>query len=127
MVDDLVEFTAVALAVGGALLLISSLLSRVGSRFGVPVNLLFLIIGMLANKDPAAIVEPLSTKLASVSVVPAPGHDAHAPENFAAHTKLPVRNFANVTEALSALPPEGDVLIAGSLYLAGHVLKLHGS
>jgi cell volume regulation protein A len=51
MVDDFVAFTAVALAVGGVLLLISSLLSRVGSRFGVPVNLLFLIIGMLAGED----------------------------------------------------------------------------
>lgn len=86
---------------------------------------LHLVIGMLANKDPGALLKPLSGRLASVSVVPAPGHDAHAPADFAAHTPLPVRSFATVPEALAALPPEGDVLIAGSLYLAGEVLRLN--
>lgn len=86
---------------------------------------LHLVIGMLANKDPAALVAPLSPRLASISVVPAPGHDAHPAEDFAAHTKVPVRNFADVSAALAALPPEGDVLIAGSLYLAGEVLRLN--
>ena len=86
---------------------------------------LHLVIGMLSNKDPAAIVAPLSDRLLSLSVVPAPGHDAHPPEAFAAHTRLPARNFANVEEALRALPSEGDVLIAGSLYLAGEVLRLN--
>ena len=89
-----------------------------------------LIIGMLANKDPAAIVAPLDGHLLSLSVVPAPGHDAHAPADFAAHTAMPVRAFANVAEALAALPAihdgkDGDVLIAGSLYLAGEVLRLN--
>lgn len=82
-----------------------------------------LIIGMLANKDPGSIVAPLSGQLSSISVVPAPGHDAHPPEDFARYTALPVRSFANVAEALTALPPQGDVLIAGSLYLAGDVLR----
>lgn len=86
---------------------------------------LHLIIGMLANKDPAAIVVPLADRLHSISVVPAPGHDAHPPEEFAAHSSQPVNSFANVEEALRALPPEGDVLIAGSLYLAGEVLRLN--
>ena len=85
-----------------------------------------LIIGMLANKDPGAIVAPMRDRLLSVSVVPAPGHEAHPPEHFAAHTSLPVRQFASVPDALAALPPEGDVLIAGSLYLAGEVLRLNG-
>jgi len=86
---------------------------------------LHLVIGMLANKDPAAILAPLAGKLLSVSVVPAPGHDAHMPEDFAAHTDLSVRSFADVPAALAALPPEGNVLIAGSLYLAGEVLRLN--
>lgn len=88
-----------------------------------------LITGMLASKDPAAIVAPLRGKLLSLSVVPAPGHDAHAPADFAAWSDLPVRPFGSVTEALSALPDTGpdagDVLIAGSLYLAGEVLRLN--
>ena len=86
---------------------------------------LHLITGMLANKDPSAIVAPLADQLLSLSVVPAPGHDAHAPEDFAPFTALPVRNFTDVPAALAALPPEGDVLIAGSLYLAGEVLRLN--
>lgn len=80
---------------------------------------------MLANKDPGAIVAPLRGLLTSLSVVPAPGHDAHPPEVFAAHSDLPVRSFAGVEQALRALPAEGNVLIAGSLYLAGEVLRLN--
>ncbi|WP_371433078.1 folylpolyglutamate synthase/dihydrofolate synthase family protein [Novosphingobium sp.] len=82
-----------------------------------------LVTGMLANKDPSAIIAPLADRLLSLSIVPAPGHDAHRPEDFAPFTTLPARSFANVAEALAALPPEGDVLIAGSLYLAGDVLR----
>ena len=92
--------------------------------FGATSNL-HLIIGMLANKDPSAIIVPLHDHLATISVVPAPGHDAHRPEDFAAHTHLPVRSFTEVSAALKALPSEGDVLIAGSLYLAGEVLRLN--
>jgi len=89
---------------------------------GEPVHL---IIGMLSNKDPSAILAPMAGKLLSVSVVPAPGHEAHKPEDFAPHTHLPVRSFPDVEQALLALPPGGDVLIAGSLYLAGEVLRLN--
>lgn len=84
------------------------------------------IIGMLANKDPGAILAPLGGHALSISVVPAPGHDAHRPEDFAAHSALPVRSFDNVEQALAALPPGGDVLIVGSLYLAGDVLRRNG-
>ncbi len=84
---------------------------------------LHLIMGMLTSKDPSAILRPLEGRLASVSIVPAPGHEAHSPADFAPFTTLPVRSFANVAEALATLPPEGDVLIAGSLYVAGDVLR----
>ncbi|MBC2668965.1 bifunctional folylpolyglutamate synthase/dihydrofolate synthase [Novosphingobium piscinae] len=85
-----------------------------------------LIIGMLANKDPAALVVPLEPMLASIAVVPAPGHDAHRPEDFAAHSALPVLPCRDVASALAALPDDGrEVLIAGSLYLAGEVLRLN--
>ena len=80
---------------------------------------------MLTSKDPAAIVAPLRGMLRSLSVVPAPGHEAHRPEDFAPHSDLPVRSFADVPAALAALPTGGDVLIAGSLYLAGEVLRLN--
>lgn len=84
---------------------------------------LHLVMGMLTSKDPSAILAPLAGKLASVSIVPAPGHDAHTPADFAPFTTLPVASFANVADALAALPGGGDVLIAGSLYLAGDVLR----
>ncbi len=93
--------------------------------FGAAGRSLHLIIGMLSGKNPSAIVEPLSGRLLSLTVVPAPGHEAHPPDAFAPYTTLPVRSFASVEEALRALPPEGDVLIAGSLYLAGEVLRLN--
>jgi dihydrofolate synthase / folylpolyglutamate synthase len=86
---------------------------------------LHLITGMLTSKDPAAIVAPLEGQLLTLSVVPAPGHEAHRPEDFAPFTALPVRAFSDVAAALAALPPEGDVLITGSLYLAGEVLRLN--
>ena len=84
-----------------------------------------LIIGMLAGKDPAAIIAPLAGKLLSLAAVPIAGHEAHGPEAFAPHATVPVRAFGDVAEALGALPPEGNVLIAGSLYLAGEVLRLN--
>jgi dihydrofolate synthase / folylpolyglutamate synthase len=82
-----------------------------------------LITGMLTSKDPAALVAPLRGKLLSLSAVPAPGHEAHQPEDFAAHSDLPVSSYPDVAAALAALPAAGDVLIAGSLYLAGQVLR----
>jgi dihydrofolate synthase/folylpolyglutamate synthase len=103
-----------------------SLPSRMREGLGVGLSARFhLITGMLSSKDPAAIVVPLEGKLRSLAVVPAPGHEAHRPEDFAPHTALPVRPFPDVPAALRALPPEGDVLIAGSLYLAGEVLRLN--
>ncbi|WP_338468060.1 folylpolyglutamate synthase/dihydrofolate synthase family protein [Novosphingobium sp. ZN18A2] len=87
---------------------------------------LHLVMGMLSSKNPAAILKPLAGKLLSVSIVPAPGHEAHAPEDFAPFTDLPVKSYPDVTTALAALDAPGDVLIAGSLYVAGEVLRLNG-
>jgi dihydrofolate synthase/folylpolyglutamate synthase len=90
------------------------------AHFGAapPLNL---VIGMLANKDPGAIVDPLGPVLASVTVVPVPGHDSHPPHAFA-----PARSAPDVATALRNLDGPGDVLIAGSLYLAGAVLASNG-
>lgn len=49
--EHVIDVIGVLLALGGALLLVSSLLSRVGNRLGIPVSLLFLVIGMLAGSD----------------------------------------------------------------------------
>ncbi len=82
---------------------------------------LHLIIGMLANKDASALVAPLADQLASITAVPVPGHDCHPASAFGAGA----RGAERLEAALCALPHEGDVLIAGSLYLAGEVLRLN--
>ena len=82
---------------------------------------LHLVIGMLANKDPAALIAPLGGQLASITAVPVAGHDCHPASAFGTNA----HGADTLEAALSALPPQGDVLIAGSLYLAGEVLRLN--
>ena len=83
---------------------------------------LHLVTGMLAAKDPAGLIEPLSASLESVTVVPVPGHEHHPPEAFGQDA----RAAEDVAAALSRLPTDGlPILIAGSLYLAGEVLRLN--
>ena len=81
-----------------------------------------LIVGMLANKDPAAIIEPLAREAASLTAVPVPQHDCHSRAAFG----LRAVHAADVPAAVAALPNDDlPVLIAGSLYLAGEVLRLN--
>lgn len=80
-----------------------------------------LIIGMLANKHPAALLGPMRDSLASVTAVPVPGHEHHPGSAFGGGAA------PDVPVALEVLPDDGlPVLIAGSLYLAGEVLRLNG-
>jgi dihydrofolate synthase/folylpolyglutamate synthase len=82
-----------------------------------------LIIGMLANKDPAALTGPLTANAATISAVPVPTHEWHDAAAFGPAAVA----YPDVPSALAALPQDGlPVLIAGSLYLAGEVLKLNG-
>ena len=80
-----------------------------------------LILGMLANKDPRSLLDPMAGSIASITAVPVPGHEDHAADAFGPDA----RSADDVAEALRALPDDGlPVLIAGSLYLAGDVLRL---
>jgi len=84
---------------------------------------LHLIVGMLANKDPRAIIAPLGESAASLHAVPIPGHEHHEAGAFGTDAKA----MPDVASALAALPDDGlPVLICGSLYLAGEVLRLNG-
>ena len=79
---------------------------------------LHLVIGMLANRYPHTIIDPLEGQLASVTAVPIQGSESHGAEAFPG-----ARWASDVAEALRDLPDDGlPVLIAGSLYLAGKVL-----
>jgi len=93
-------------------------------KFADEPRRIHLVTGMLANKDPAAIIAPLASQLASLTVVPVPGHEHHGAQAFGTGA----RAAASITDALRDLDvdPERElVLIAGSLYLAGIVLDLN--
>jgi dihydrofolate synthase / folylpolyglutamate synthase len=82
-----------------------------------------LILGMLANKNPSALIEPLGSSIASLQTVAVPGQDSHPATAFGDAAKP----ASGVAEALRALPDDAlPVLIAGSLYLAGDVLHRNG-
>jgi dihydrofolate synthase/folylpolyglutamate synthase len=84
---------------------------------------LHLVIGMLANRYPEAIIGPLEGRLLSVTAVPIEGSESHG----AAAYGDSARWAETVEDALAALPEDGaPTLIAGSLYLAGKVLKANG-
>ncbi len=83
---------------------------------------LHLIIGMLDNKDPRAIIDPLGERIRSLTVVPVPEHDCHPPEAFGPDAKA----ATDLEDALLGLPDDDyPILIAGSLYLAGEALRLN--
>ncbi len=81
-----------------------------------------LVIGMLANKNPDALLHFLKPE--SITVVSVPGHEHHGPDAFDGRT-APLHSAPDVTAALQALTAADPkaVLIAGSLYLAGEVLR----
>lgn len=91
-------------------------------QFADETRRVHLITGMLANKDPAAIVAPLADRLASLTVVPVPGHEHHGTEAFGADAKA-AASVADALRDLAVDPAREIVLIAGSLYLAGEVLS----
>jgi len=84
-----------------------------------------LVTGMLANKHPSAILAPLAPRLASVTVVPVPGHDHHDRAAFGPEAQAGVSVEAAL-QCLKVDPASEIVLVAGSLYLAGEVLKANG-
>ena len=91
----------------------------IAAHFDRPLHL---ILGMLANKDPGSFIGPLGDRIRSLTVVPVPGHEAHPVEAFGPRATA----ATDVAEALAGLPGDDTpVLIAGSLYLAGEVLRLN--
>ncbi len=81
-----------------------------------------LILGILANKDAEGIVAPLAAHALSLTFVAVPNHDSHNPEALA--RRWGGRAAASLETALADI--EDNILIAGSLYLAGEALRLNG-
>ncbi len=97
---------------------------------------LVIITGMMANKDVTGFLSNFAGLTRHVIAVPIPGtENAHTPESLAAAARplgMRVETAASVEAALALLrglsyevPPR--ILITGSLYLAGDVLRANGT
>jgi dihydrofolate synthase/folylpolyglutamate synthase len=92
------------------------------------------ICGMLKNKDAMGFLKPISSKTTSFQAVPILGHEHHAPEDLCSWMRTDVgisvtRSSPSVADCIDHLATDGQsrkVLICGSLYLAGEVLKANG-
>lgn len=93
-----------------------------------------MLAGILANRDAAEMLAAFQGRVTRFLALPIPYHDAHAPAHLAnlARETLGVEAtpYESVEEAFDALraapPPSGTrVLVMGSLYLAGEVLRLN--
>jgi dihydrofolate synthase/folylpolyglutamate synthase len=95
-----------------------------------PGKKVHLILGMLANKDPHGFLEPLKPFLASLRAIPVPNHEHHDPAYLASLAEswgMESSAHANVADALTPITDdEAIILIAGSLYMAGEVLRDNG-
>jgi dihydrofolate synthase/folylpolyglutamate synthase len=95
---------------------------------------LVMICGMLTTKDPAAFFRPFAGLVRHVMTVPVPqseaGFDPQALADLAMSVDVPAGPFPGVRQALTALRGQGGepprILICGSLYLAGSVLRENG-
>lgn len=93
-----------------------------------------LICGMLNTKDIAGYLRPLADIAQSLTAVSIPGEANTIPAEdtarFAADVGLPASTAASVQDAISAIRaahPQARILICGSLYLAGHVMRENGA
>ena len=91
---------------------------------------LHIVCGLLANKDAAGVIAALAGRRATLHAVSVPGHASHAPAALAAIARahgMDGRTAPDVAGALDAIRDAAPaVLIMGSLYLAGEVLRENG-
>lgn len=100
----------------------------IASHFEGTKNL-HVIVGLLANKDPAGFLAPFATIAKSMTFVPIAHHACHAPEALKAQADIlgvPARTATTIDAALAAVSAETErptIALLGSLYLAGEVLR----
>ena len=94
-----------------------------------------IVLGLLANKDAAGVLKPFANRAFTLHAVPVPGHPHHAPADLVVAARgagLAPMTAANVPSALCWIARHADreqppvVLVMGSLYLAGEVLRANG-
>jgi dihydrofolate synthase/folylpolyglutamate synthase len=97
---------------------------------GPPVHV---IIGMLMNKDALGFLTPFAHKIESLYAVPIAGHEHHDPKDlcdwaqnsFKIADARHANSVTDVIEQLAGRQASANILICGSLYLAGEVLRLN--
>ncbi|MBY6093072.1 bifunctional folylpolyglutamate synthase/dihydrofolate synthase [Maritimibacter alkaliphilus] len=99
----------------------------------LPARPTYLICGMLNTKDIAGFLRPLASHAVSLDAVSIPGEAATLPAETTAEVARSVgmtaHADADVPGALARIAaeaPEARVLICGSLYLAGRILRENG-
>lgn len=82
---------------------------------------LYLILGMMAHKDPQSFIEPLLEHASATHIIDIPGERGC----LRAEDIPKAEQGTDLQSVLAKLSqkPAGRILIAGSLYLAGHVLE----
>jgi dihydrofolate synthase/folylpolyglutamate synthase len=100
---------------------------------GLPKRPTHLICGMLNTKDVSGYLAPLARQAQSLTAISIPDEvntlPAEATQSAAQSVGLQATTAANAADALQAIlqkAPDCRVLICGSLYLAGHILRENG-
>jgi dihydrofolate synthase/folylpolyglutamate synthase len=91
---------------------------------------LVLLFASLKSKDPRAMLKPFRGIASTVHTLPIADHDDRSPEQLSDLAKeLSFETSANSTlaEALGRIKTPSRVLVFGSLYLAGELLKANGN
>ncbi|MHC9236063.1 bifunctional folylpolyglutamate synthase/dihydrofolate synthase [Pseudooceanicola sp. 502str34] len=99
----------------------------------LPARPTYLICGMLNTKDIAGFLRPLAPHAVSLDAVSIPGEAATLPAETTAEVARSVgmtahadADVAGALARIAAEAPEARVLICGSLYLAGRILRENG-
>jgi cell volume regulation protein A len=119
MPSDVPAFTNLTMAIAGALVAASCLLSRLGCRLGVPASILFLGVGMLAGVD-----GPGQIEFREFSICYVVGTVALAAVLFAGGLQTPVRSLRDALGPAAMLATFGVVGVASLTALAAHAVGL---
>ncbi len=99
----------------------------------LPKRSTHLVCGMLNTKDVSGYMTPLARHADSLTAISIPGEQATLPAETTAKAAsdagMTVQTAPDLDSALKAITadhPEARILICGSLYLAGHVLRENG-
>lgn len=99
----------------------------------LPKRPTYAVAGLLRTKDATGFFQGLGDQIQSVSAVSIPGEtatlsaeDTAAAAQNAGLTAAPAASLETAIAEITAHTPNARILICGSLYLAGYVLRTHG-